>query len=300
MKNLKLLLLVITPLIVMACDVINDEKNCSSATVLRQYNALVYDISEADSADCKAIASALDSAIVFIEDNKSCVINSFSTADSTLDAVAFINSELDKWKTSRAQYDECAGLADIVTDPCSAEALEEVKDEYKIAYYDAYDSRNCDDIQQAIDAYIAYMENNKNCISSSSSTAAVNAEIENFVYAKKIITESNCDPDVLKTFRLFRTKMDVTEMSCIQAASAFANAEGLYQDALKDQNCHSLVLNAEYIIEIYNNKSECLVEFIAEEFDFSEEEARNVIEQKVNIITQNLELTKANCTGFDE
>ncbi|KXX72523.1 hypothetical protein AVL50_00185 [Flammeovirga sp. SJP92] len=283
----------------MACDLINDEEDCSTASVLRHYNTLISDISRADTTDCQAIAEALDSAIVFVEDNKICVVTSFASADSTIDALSFIDNELEKWKTTRAQYDECAGFTTSVA-PCSAEMIASKRDEYKIAYYDAYDSRNCDDILAAIDTYVSYMEENKDCIAESSSIAAVDTEIEVFISARKIILESSCHADVLETFNLFGQITEVSEMSCVQAASTFVKAESLYQDALLEQNCHSLILNAERIIEIYDNKLDCLVEFVADKYEFTEDEAREIITQKIGIINQNLESAKSNCSGFDE
>ncbi|MBD0404464.1 hypothetical protein [Flammeovirga sp. EKP202] len=301
MKNQKLLLLVITPFIVMACDLINEVTDCSTAPVLRQYNILINDIAQADTSDCIAIAEALDSAIVFVEDNKACVVASFTEADSTINALEFVNGELEQWKTVRTQYDECAGSSTVGdTNPCSEDSIAATKYDYKMAYYDAFDSRNCEDIKAAIDSYITYLEENRSCIAESSSEAKVDAEIATFVEARKIILESNCHPDVLKTFNLFKAKTAVSEMSCTQAISAFVKSERLYDDALIEQNCHSLVLNAEYLMEIYNNKTECLVDFVADKFDYSKAEAREKITKKINAISEHLKMTKSNCSGFEE
>lgn len=295
MKNQKLLLLLLTPFIVMACDLIGNEEDCSTISVLRQYNVYVDIYNNIDTTNCKETADALDSLIVFVEDNKNCVVSALEVADSTSNGNDLINQYISEWSTQKEKYSDCAQPTTFISDPCTEDSLNTIKDAYKFAYFDAYDAQDCQAITTALNNYITYLEDNKECITKVFTSSEIELEIVKFKSALKDIENSGCNNDIIEFYGLFKNRTTISDFNCNQAIVEFQKIEERYNTALSENNCYVLILYSDYLIEIYNTKPTCLIDILVEEKGYTAAEAQEKLDDKMNeIILKNQEL-KGDC-----
>lgn len=297
MKNQKLFLLLITPFIVMACDSLSDDENCSSSLVLSKYHSLINDYQNVDNTDCEDVAVALDSLISYVDKNESCIATSLEDTENVTDGKSFITESLSTWKAKKDSLSGCLAIA-LLNAPCGEITIENTRESYKTAYYDAYDNRDCQGVSTALNNYVSYLQDNISCVAQASSTSEVNDEITEITNALPIIEASDCDPDVLKTIGLFRKRTHPSEFNEIQAIAEFYRADKRYNTAVNNNACQSLVLNAEYMLEIYNYNGPGLITAIAEADGISEAIAKQLLTTKMNDIQSTLDSTKPNCNGF--